>query len=53
MDEQKLNSEALLLRTLVFQMHDAGIPQSAIGKYVGKAAGTINAMLKPLPKKER
>jgi hypothetical protein len=53
MDDPKLSSEALLLKILVFQMYQAGVTQDAIARYVGKSKGTINEMLKPLPKKER
>jgi hypothetical protein len=51
MDESKLSTETLLLKTLVFQMYAAGMTQEAICKYVGKAKSSINEMLKPLPKK--
>jgi len=53
MDDAKLSTETLLFKTLVFQMYLAGMTQDAICKYVGKSKGTINDMLKPLPKKTK
>jgi IS30 family transposase len=44
-------SLSLELKTLVFQMHDAGCTQDAIAAYVGKSKSTINEMLKPLQKR--
>jgi hypothetical protein len=42
--------ETILLKTLVFQMHNAGCTQDAIAAYLGKSKGLINTLLKPLQK---
>jgi hypothetical protein len=53
MKQDEPNDETnFTLRLLVFQMHNAGYSQDAIAAYVGRGKQTINAMLKPLPKKK-
>lgn len=46
-------SNEILLKTLVFQMHAAGCTQDAIAAYLGKGKQTINTMLKPLQKEKK
>jgi hypothetical protein len=41
---------SIALKSLIFQMHMAGIAQSAIAAYVGKSKTDINRALKPLRK---
>jgi hypothetical protein len=48
--EDKTTESSLALKTLVFQMHMAGISQGAIAAYVGKSKTDVNRMLKPLQK---
>lgn len=44
--------EDLLLKILLFHMHQAGLSQDAMASYVRKSKHTVNAVLKPLQKKE-
>ncbi len=53
MENENLSQETILLKTLVFQMYEAGMTQEAISKYVGKGKKTVNEWLQPLPKKEK
>jgi hypothetical protein len=41
---------SIALKSLIFQMHMAGVAQSAIASYVGKSKTDINRVLKPLRK---
>ena len=38
----------LELKSLLFEMHEAGYTQDAMAAYLGKSKKTINEMLKPL-----
>ena len=40
--------DSICLKLLVFQMHMAGLSQSAIAAYIGKSKTDVNRMLKPL-----
>jgi ABC-type transport system involved in Fe-S cluster assembly fused permease/ATPase subunit len=51
MSEKSTGAEAsVALKTLIFQMYQAGCTQGAIAAYVGKSKTDINQMLKPLQK---
>lgn len=53
MEDTRLSTESILIKTLVFQMYLAGMTQDVISRYIGKSKTTVNEMLKPLPKKEK
>lgn len=43
-----LAETSLELKSLLFEMHEAGYTQEAMAAYLGKSKKTINEMLKPL-----
>lgn len=45
---ESLAEANLGLKSVLFQMHEAGYTQDAIAAYLGKRKNTINEMLKPL-----
>jgi hypothetical protein len=52
MDDSIGKDVSLALKTLVFQMHQAGFTQGAIAAYVGKSKTDINKILRPLQKEK-
>jgi hypothetical protein len=45
---ESLAETNLELKSLLFEMHEAGYTQDAMAAYLGKSKKTINEMLKPL-----
>ncbi len=45
---ESLAEANLEMKSLLFEMHEAGYTQDAMAAYLGKSKKTINEMLKPL-----